>query len=111
MKRIMPCILVIVLTLIFTSCANSDNPNQNPIDSEQSIDAEICEIMSDSLLVKSLSNGGKLYAPMVNFETNRDPEVGDFIRIIYTGNIDSSHNPGTINGIKAIYLLDEIEDY
>ena len=81
------------------------NQGQKPSNhDEKTIEAEITNIEEGIFWVQI--DGCDVKVPIAYMNTGREPQMGDTIKIVYTGEI-SKEKPAIIENVLQIYLVDE----
>ena len=99
MKKILSLALVLVIALHFAGCGQKPSNH-----GEKSVEAEITNIETGIYWVQI--DGEDVKVPITMMHPGKEPQVGDTIRIVYTGEI-SKEKPAIIEDVLKIYLVED----
>lgn len=102
MKKIMSLALVLVIMLVFAGCSQKSSNYD-----EKTVEGEITNIENGVYWVDI--DGVDVKVPITYMSAGEEPQIGDTIKIVYTGEI-SKEKPGIIEDVLKIYLVQETEE-
>ena len=102
MKKILSLALVLVIALHFAGCGQKPSNH-----GEKSIEAEITNIETGIYWVQI--DGEDVKVPITMMHPGKEPQVGDTIRIVYSGEI-SKEKPAMIEEVLQIYLVEDTQE-
>ena len=101
-KRIvLSIVLVLIMVLAFAGCGQKPSNH-----GEKILEAKITNIENGIFWIQI--DGEDVKVPITYMDPGKEPQIGDVIKIVYTGEINKE-KPGIIEDVLKVYLVEEME--
>lgn len=101
MKKILFIVLIMATVLAFAGCGKKPSNH-----GEKILEAKITNIENGIFWIQI--DGEDVKVPITYMDSGKEPQIGDSIKIVYTGEINKE-KPGIIEDVLKIYLVEEME--
>ena len=101
MKKILFIFGALAMVLTFAGCGKKPSNH-----GEKILEAKITNIENGIFWIQI--DGEDVKVPITYMDPGKEPQIGDIIKIVYTGEINKE-KPGIIEDVLKIYLVEEME--